>query len=131
MGREDYLNTIEVYYDGICKICSKEINHYKKIAPPATFQWIDIARNGDALKNYNIKQETALKHLHVKDRAGKFHIGVDAFQIMWQHLPNWRILAQVLKFPPVKFLAKILYNSFAERRFRNTTHCQFSIQSDK
>ena len=33
---------ITVFYDGKCGLCSKEINHYKKIAPQGIFNWQDI-----------------------------------------------------------------------------------------
>jgi len=33
---------ITVFYDGQCGLCLKEINHYKKIAPPNIFEWKDI-----------------------------------------------------------------------------------------
>ena len=123
--------TISVYYDGICNLCSKEISYYKKIAPPLTFNWIDIARNGKALEAYNIKQETALKYLHVIDTSGKLFVGVDAFEIMWRHLPFWKILALLLKLPPIKYLAKIIYASFAQRRFEKSDHCQLISKTNK
>ena len=123
--------TIYVYYDGICNMCSKEISYYKKIAPPLTFSWIDIARNGKALEAYNIKQETALKYLHVKDTSGKLFVGVDAFEIMWRHLPFWKILALILQLSPIKYLAKIIYSSFAQRRFEKSAHCQLTSKTNK
>ncbi|MDE4992647.1 DCC1-like thiol-disulfide oxidoreductase family protein, partial [Francisella tularensis] len=33
---------IIVFYDGKCGLCTKEKNHYKKIAPKNIFRWIDI-----------------------------------------------------------------------------------------
>ena len=33
MMKENENNLVTVFYDGKCGLCSKEINHYKKIAP--------------------------------------------------------------------------------------------------
>ena len=51
---------ITVYYDGKCKICSKEINYYKKIASKNIFNWVDIANNPENLIEYDIKINDAL-----------------------------------------------------------------------
>ncbi len=119
-------NKTVVYYDGICKLCLKEINYYKKIAPPLTFIWIDIARNGQALLDDGITQEQALRYLHIKDASGKLHVGVDAFQLLWSNLPRWRLLSLLLEISPVRYVARIAYRLFADRRFKRLTHCQLS-----
>ena len=121
---------LTVYYDGICKMCSKEINYYKKIAPPKCLRWVDIARNGNALENYNVSQQEALLYLHVKDESGKLHIGVDAFKVIWSHLPNWRWLSILLNFSPIHFLAQKLYILFAKNRFRRSSHCKVEFQDN-
>ena len=36
---------ITVFYDGKCGLCSKEINHYIKIAPEGIFNWQDITKD--------------------------------------------------------------------------------------
>ena len=122
---------VTVYYDGICKMCSKEINYYKKIAPPKCLRWVDIARNGNALENYNVSQQEALLYLHVKDASGKLHIGVDAFKVIWSHLPNWRWLSILLNFSPIHFLAQKLYTLFANNRFQRSSHCKVEFQDNQ
>ena len=122
---------VTVYYDGICKMCSKEINYYKKIAPPKCLRWVDIARNGNALENYNVSQQEALLYLHVKDASGKLHIGVDAFRVIWSHLPNWRWLSILLNFSPIHFLAQKLYILFAKNRFQRSNHCKVEFQDNQ
>ena len=122
---------VTVYYDGICKMCSKEINYYKKIAPPKCLRWVDIARNGNALENYNVSQQEALLYLHVKDASGKLHIGVDAFRLIWSHLPNWRWLSILLNFSPIHFLAQKLYILFAKNRFQRSSHCKVEFQDNQ
>ena len=38
-------NMITVFYDGKCGLCSKEINHYRKVAPSGIFSWQDITES--------------------------------------------------------------------------------------
>ena len=121
---------VTVYYDGICKMCSKEISYYKKIAPPRCFEWVDIARNGNALKSYNVSQQDALLYIHVKDASGKLHIGVDAFRLIWSLLPNWRWLSILLKFSPIHYVAEKLYKMFAKNRFQRSNHCKIEFQNN-
>ena len=48
------MDSIKVFYDGKCGLCSKEINYYKRIAPKNTFEWYDIAKNQNDLKHIKV-----------------------------------------------------------------------------
>lgn len=61
---------IQVFYDGKCGLCSKEINHYKKIAPKNIFQWIDVNDSKVNFDKQPFDKVEALKFLHVKDNNG-------------------------------------------------------------
>lgn len=119
---------IHVYFDGKCGLCSKEIRYYQKIAPTGLFIWQDIATDPAPLIEYNITQEAALRRLHAKDKSGRWHIGVDAFAIIWKELRYWSILAVIVKLPLINNLAHIAYNHFADYRFKRLEHCQVFIE---
>lgn len=58
---------IKVFYDGKCGLCTKEINHYKKIAPKNIFSWIDITEiDQSVIAKENLDVISCLKALHVK-----------------------------------------------------------------
>jgi predicted DCC family thiol-disulfide oxidoreductase YuxK len=109
---------ITVFYDGKCPLCSREINYYRKIAPPQIFEWKEIRDSGEDLKKEGISLSQALKRLHVKDQEGKFHVGVDAFVLIWKQLKYWWILALVIKLPIIWQMATIAYKVFADWRFK-------------
>jgi len=91
---------IKVFYDGKCGLYSKEINHYKNIAPENIFEWIHITEiSEESLNKENLDTLSCLKLFHVKDNEGKFHTGVDAFIIIWNQLNKWRKLATIIKLP--------------------------------
>ena len=56
---------IEVFFDGKCGLCSKEISYYQGIAPVGIFVWKDIANDPAPLQEHGITQADALRHLHV------------------------------------------------------------------
>jgi len=119
---------IKVFYDGKCGLCSKEINHYRKIAPAGIFDWQDITESDDDLKKEGISLSEGLKLLHAKDEAGKMHLGVDAFILIWKQLNRWRILAVFVGLPIIHKIANILYGYFAIWRFKRLEHCQLSAK---
>ena len=118
---------IEVFFDGKCGLCSKEISYYQGIAPVGIFAWMDIANDPTPLQEYGITQADALRHLHVRDTDGQWHKGAAAFIIIWRHLSYWRLLAAFLGLPIIRHIASAFYNKFADYRFSKLAHCQIAI----
>ena len=122
---------LSVYYDDRCKICSKEINFYKKIAPKNSLNWLGISSSKLDLKLANIKLVDALLYLHAKDSKGNFYIGVDAFIVIWKKLPYFKYLNLIISLPIIYPLAKYLYKKFAKYRFNKLKHCQIAFEEEK
>ena len=118
---------LTVFYDGKGGLCSREIGHYMKISPPATFIWHDIANDPKHLEKINVSQSDALRRLHVFDQAGSIYVGIDAFIAIWKKLPRWRLLALICAIPGVRSILNLLYNKFADWKFSRSAHCQMSI----
>jgi predicted DCC family thiol-disulfide oxidoreductase YuxK len=119
---------ITVYYDGKCGLCSKEIRHYKKIAPEGLFLWHDITKSAEELHQHGIKLADGLMFLHAKDSDGAIHIGVDAFILIWSRLQRWRLLAKIVSLPIIRHMTNSLYTIFAHWRFNRLEHCQLAAQ---
>ena len=115
---------IEVFFDGKCGLCSKEISHYQNIAPNGIFAWMDIANDPAPLLKYGITQSDALRHLHVRDTFGNWHKGAAAFIVIWKQLRYWRLLAAVVGLPIIWPIVNVLYDKFADFRFAKLAHCQ-------
>ena len=121
---------IDVFFDGKCGLCSKEIKYYRNIASEGIFKWYDIAEDPTPLNKYDISQSTALRALHVLDDDGKWHIGVDAFLVIWMKLENWFYLGKFIGLPGVKHVAYIFYDMFSRYRFSRLEHCQIALDKD-
>ena len=122
------MKLIQVFYDGKCWLCSKEINYYKKISPQNIFKWNDIANNPDDLKVIKVSQYDALMYLHALDRNKNLKIGVDAFILIWDELKLWNLLSFFVKLPIIYQITKSFFNMFASYRFKKLTHCQIASQ---
>ena len=117
---------IEVFFDGKCGLCSKEIAYYQSVAPSGIFVWMDIASDASPLATHHISQADALRHLHVRDAAGDWHIGAPAFLVIWHQLRYWRVLAILVGLPIIRQVAAMVYNQFADYRFAKLAHCQIA-----
>ena len=90
---------ITVFYDGMCGLCSKEIQYYRRLAPSGLFVWQDIARDSRPLLVHKVSQAEALRYLHALDHNGRMQVGVDAFIAIWRELPRWQLLGYAGKCP--------------------------------
>ena len=100
---------MKVYFNGSCKICNAEINHYKK--KTCDINYVDISKNKDE----------HIKHLSKKDLFRRMHVyhdgkiisGSESFLVLWETLPRWRYLSFFLKFPLLRQIWKIAYETLA------------------
>jgi predicted DCC family thiol-disulfide oxidoreductase YuxK len=122
---------ITVFYDGKCGLCSKEISHYRKIAPSNIFNWQDITESADELNQEGITLAEGLRLLHAKDNSGQIHVGVDAFILIWKQLSRWRVLAFLVGLPIIRHIANAAYRVFANWRFKKLEHCQLAARQEK
>merc|ERR1712039_414835 len=125
-------NLVTVFYDGKCGLCSKEINHYKKIAPTGIFNWQDVTEvSPKVLKSEGLTLADGLRLLHAKDKNGEVKIGVDAFILIWSQLNRWRLLAKIVSLPGIRQVAGISYTFFANKRFEKLEHCQIAAKEEQ
>merc|ERR1719189_2026989 len=126
--RKDF---VTVFYDGKCGLCSREINHYKKIAPNGIFDWQDVTEvSPKRLKSEGLTLADGLRLLHAKDKNGDLKIGVDAFILIWSQLNRWHILAKIISLPGIRHIAGIAYTFFANKRFEKLEHCQLAAKKE-
>ena len=88
---------MKVYYNESCNICRAEINLYKK-QKSDNIEWVDITNNKQAEIETLKDDKTLLRRLHVKD-GEKIIGGAKAFLMVWNKLPKYRFLYQILRLP--------------------------------
>ena len=114
--------TTTVLYDGSCPLCSREINHYRRLKGAEKIRWIDASQDETLLSEFGVSQAEALAYFHVFDADGQLHKGAYGFAQVWAQLPAYRWLYLSLTRLHLLPLSEWVYARFAKWRFRNT--CQ-------
>lgn len=86
-----------VFYDGACRLCRREIDHYRRRDRRRVFEWVDISRCQERLSEHAIEYSAAITRLHVIDAKGVTRTGVAAFLCIWEVLPGYRWLAGLIR----------------------------------
>jgi predicted DCC family thiol-disulfide oxidoreductase YuxK len=107
-----------VFYDGGCPLCRREIAHYRRLRGAADLRWVDVVGEPDNLEKFGLSVEAAMQELHVRDADGRWQRGVDAFLIIWRHLPRYRWLAWLVSGTGLRAPLAWAYRRFAARRYR-------------
>jgi predicted DCC family thiol-disulfide oxidoreductase YuxK len=107
---------VSLYYDGLCVVCSAEINHYKKMRGSQNIRFVDITEAGFDAKKENLDPQKINVELHAKDSNGKLHIGVDAFILVWSHLDKLKWLSRLAEKSLVKSFLQMNYALFVKIR---------------
>lgn len=107
---------LNIYFDGRCYICAKEIDIYRKRNKDGNLQFVDISHPDFSASEHGVDPVAVHKEFHVKDEAGNISTGVEAFIDIWEVLPGWEWAAKAASFWPVKGPMKLGYIIFATVR---------------
>lgn len=107
---------LRVYFDGLCHLCSREIEHYRRCPGSDRIDFVDITGAGFSPTAEALDAVAVRRHLHVRRADGSLAVGVDAFVAIWETIPRYGMLARLARFPGVNTLLKIGYRIFARVR---------------
>ena len=106
---------MQVFYDGGCPVCSREIAFYRRRRGTDAFEWVDVHCAENSL-GPGLSREAALARLHVRLADGTLLSGAAAFAAMWRSMPGMRWLGRALQVPPFGALAEVGYRVFLRVR---------------
>ena len=102
----------EVWFNGDCPVCSYEIGAYEKLAErrdlPLRFH--DSMRVAQPLAAYGLRREHLERRLYLRDEQGRIVSGFGAVLAIWARLPEYRRLASVFSWPPLRAVCETLYD---------------------
>jgi predicted DCC family thiol-disulfide oxidoreductase YuxK len=107
-----------VFYDGGCRLCRREIDHYRRLRGAERLEWVDIFSDRARLAASGVTFEAALQRFHVLDADGRWQTGAYGFALIWAHLPRYRRLARWLVRLRLLPLLDGLYTLWARWRLR-------------
>ncbi|WP_370229576.1 thiol-disulfide oxidoreductase DCC family protein [Cognatishimia sp.] len=113
-------------YNGDCPVCSAEMCHYedysKKRSLPVGFE--DL--NNIDLAEWGVSEDEATRLLHVMHN-GQLFVGWDAFLVLWEQMPRYRLAARIARVPGIyhicswgyaNIVARVIYNRHQRRKAR-------------
>jgi predicted DCC family thiol-disulfide oxidoreductase YuxK len=103
---------LTIYFDGLCRLCSLEINHYKKQKGAEQMDFVDITAPTFDAKKQGVDPFLVHKIMHVK-RGAKIYTKVDAFVEIWKELPKYNWAVGLANNKLVRPFLNIGYEAFA------------------
>lgn len=110
------MSQVFVYYDGLCRVCSAEINHYKTMRGAESISFVDITRADFDAEKEQLDPQKIHEEIHARDSSGNLHIGVDAFILIWSKLPALTWLSKLANRKTVNSLLRLGYRGFVKLR---------------
>lgn len=106
---------VEVYFDGSCPMCRREIAVYQNIKPDQPIDWVDVSKPETPLPIGQTKEQL-MARFHTRTAQGEMLSGAAAFVHVWAQLPGWRVLAGLAKVPGMLWVMEKAYNGFLPMR---------------
>ena len=78
---------LTIYFDASCRLCNSEMQNIKRLDTNNQLILIDCFSpdfDDTAFQAYNISQAAMMNRLHAQDANGRWLIGVDAFEVIYQ-----------------------------------------------
>ena len=129
MSIQDNINYGIVFYDGLCVVCSKEIEHYKKLKGAEKFKFLDITEKNFNAMSYGVDPYKVHKVMHVRGLDGNLYTGPNAFRAIWKELPRYKFLFSLTNNVFALFFMNIGYSCFVRIRPylpRKKANCEIS-----
>ena len=114
--KSDEKMKMKVFYDGLCVICAKEIEHYKAKDIDNKINFVDISSSSFDPTIEGLSAEKVQKVFHVKDTNGVILTGVEGFIAIWNHLNIFKPLATLANHTLTRPVFDFGYYAFTKLR---------------
>jgi len=104
---------LEVFFDGACHLCSREIDHYRDKVTNNNIVFVDISDPGFSLKKAGLEGADVQKYMHVRKPSGEIVTGVSSFLAIWETLDVFEPLQWSAKNPFIRPVMNLGYEAFA------------------
>ncbi len=113
---------VEVFYDGECPLCVREIGFLRRKDRADRIQFTDIAAPSFDARAYGRSQATFLARIAGRLPDGTWLDGVEVFRRLYAAI-GWRRAVAVSRWPGLSHLLELGYTLFARNRLRLTGRC--------
>lgn len=113
---------IEVFYDGACPLCTREIRMLQRLDRRQRIRFVDIAADGFAAGSIGLSWQTLMQRIHGRLPDGTLVEGVEVFRRLYSAV-GFKKLVALTRLPVVSQLLDLAYSGFAKNRLRLTGRC--------
>ena len=115
--------SFEVFYDGDCPLCSKEISLLKKLDRSGRLKCTDIAQPSfDALGETRKSSDALMAEIHGRLENGQMVIGVEVFRQLYLRT-FFHFLVPISRLWGLRNILDLAYTFFAKHRLKLTGRC--------
>jgi predicted DCC family thiol-disulfide oxidoreductase YuxK len=112
----------EVFFDGDCPLCRREINFLRHRDKDSLIRFTDIAAPSFDAGIYNMTQEDFMAQIRGRMGDGRFVHGVEVFRQLYSAV-GYRRAVRLSRVPGISWLLDQGYRWFAKNRLRLTRRC--------
>lgn len=113
---------IEVFFDGACPLCSREVKFIHARDKKRCIVFTDIAAAEFDARARGLSREALMARLHARLPDERLVDGIEVFRRMYE-LIGFRALVAVSRWPGVRQVLDFVYRRFAAQRLRLTGRC--------
>lgn len=113
----------EVFFDGDCPLCVREINMLKRKDLKNKLVFTDIVSGDFDASEIGLTQEILMARIHGRDASGQLVEGVEVFRRLYDAI-GFRRLVAVSRWPGMAQFLSLGYFVFARNRLRLTGRCK-------
>ena len=117
--------SLTVLFDGQCTLCSTSAARIRRSDFEHRIELLDLHDATVTQRFPSIDRQDAMKWMLAVDPQGRTYRGADAWARIGLLLPGWNLLARILLFPGIHWLAMKTYAWIARNRYRwNRAVCE-------
>lgn len=113
---------IEVFYDGECPLCLREIKMLKWMDRRQRILFTDIAGNGFKPEDYGKGMQELMAEIHGRLPDDTWITGVEVLRRLYSAV-GFSLLANLTRLPLLSAIVELSYRVFAKNRLRLTGRC--------
>jgi predicted DCC family thiol-disulfide oxidoreductase YuxK len=113
---------IEVYFDGACPLCRREVDLLRKLDRAGRIRFTDIAVASFDPATAGIPMAALMARIHGRLPSGDLVEGVEVFRRLYTAVGFGRLVA-FTRLPGIRHALDLAYAIFARNRLRLTGRC--------
>ncbi len=113
---------VEVFYDGDCPLCLKEIQLLRWCDRKSRIQFTDIAAKSFDPAEYDKSMKEFMDEIQGRRADGSWITGVEVFRQLYGAIGLWPVMG-VTRIPGISHVLELGYRFFARNRLKFTGRC--------